>query len=223
MYIYKYYIICITLYNYRQADRFYDGDIYLDPTESDRDPGVTGIENNLIQSQPLRSRENIYDYRDTNGGGSSGGGGGGNYTKSEKSSLPDATLSIRSPSSLTHTTKTGSQNSIRSGISLKDSTTAPSTIVQKSKEIDHNAIKYTERLVETDPKGGKYDNGKNMKNLNNNNNNKSSRENLTNSNNNIIIENKAIIQQPVPTVRNKLPTKTTSKTHLIEGIPQTEV
>lgn len=86
----------------RQQDRFYDGDAFM----MDNPDADDGLDNN---SHPLRSRDNLYDrYSDA-------------PVKIVKSSnLSDATSSLKSPSSLTTTTKLGSQSSLRSAISMKE-------------------------------------------------------------------------------------------------------
>lgn len=171
--------------NCRQTDRFYDGDIFIDAGE-DRD-GI-GIENTAAQNHPLRSRDNIYEFKDSK----------------QSKSLQD-TSSVRSPSSLgVTTTKTGSQSSLRSaGISLKES---PTTL-KESISFD-KSHKYSDRSVETNPKG-KYDDSRNLLSTYD-----KSREALTAS----PTENKSTT--PVPTARKNLKN---SRTHLVEGIPQTEV
>lgn len=178
------------MYLNRQADRFYDGDIFIDQSEIERDDG---IENHIIQN-PSRG-ENIYQYRDTPAG---------KQTKSQQDAQ-----SLRSPSSLTmtQTTKTGSQNSLRSAISLKDTAISPTS--KDSSTFEKN-LKYSERSVDTNPKGSKYDDSKNL--LNNYD---KSREALSSSS----LDRKQG-STPIPSTRKSLKT---SKTHLIEGIPQTEV
>lgn len=178
----------------RQADRFYDGDIFIDAGESD---AVLGIENKGAQTQhPLRTPDNIYEFKDV---------------KPPKSGMVDST-SLRSPSSLgiTHTTKTSSQASLQSGaISLKESpvTTLPRDITDKS-----SSSKLSERSLSTHPRSGKYDDGRTL--LSNY---EKSRETMTD-------ESSTEIQKPsttpIPTARKTLKS---SKTHLVEGIPQTEV
>lgn len=108
---------------------------------------------------------------------------------------------------MTQTTKTGSQNSLRSAISLKDTAISPTS--KDSSTFEKN-LKYSERSVDTNPKGSKYDDSKNL--LNNYD---KSREALSSSS----LDRKQG-STPVPSTRKSLKT---SKTHLIEGIPQTEV
>lgn len=173
----------------RQADRFYDGDIFIDAGESD---AVIGIENKGAQTHPLRSRDNIYEFKDT---------------KPPKS-IHDS-VSIRSPSSIgiTQTTKTGSQSSLQSGgISLKESPVTPTP-----RDITDKSSKYiTERSVSAHPRG-KYDDSRNLLSSY-----EKSREALTEDS---AIESKPSTT-PIPTARKSLKS---SKTHLIEGVPQTEV
>lgn len=87
--------------------RFYD-EAFSDANETTDING--GMDNHLIQSQPLRSRENIYDYKNSPA------------KYNQRSAASDA-ASVRSPSSLamTTTTKLGSQSSLKSAISLKES------------------------------------------------------------------------------------------------------
>ena len=119
------------------------------------------------------------------------------------------TASLRSPSSLgiTHTTKTSSQTSLQSGaISLKESpvTLTPRDITDKS------SGKFSERSISTNPRG-RYDDGRNL--LNNYG---KSRETISDDS---PTEYKPSTT-PVPTARKSIKS---SKTHLIEGVPQTEV
>lgn len=188
----------INIYTYlpRQADRFYDGDIFIDAGESD---AVLGIENKGAQQQlPLRTPDNIYEFKDV---------------KPPKSGMVDST-SLRSPSSLgiTHTTKTNSQTSLQSGaISLKESpvTTLPRDIADKG----GSSSKLSERSLSTHPRGGKYDDGRTL--LSNY---EKSRETMTDDSSTEI--QKPASTTPIPTARKTIKS---SKTHLIEGIPQTEV
>lgn len=152
-----------------------------DPAESERD---NGIENNVTQANPIRSHDNIYEYRDSPG----------------KKKIPTDISSIRSPSSLAMTQTSGksaSRDSLKSAISMKESV--------KDNNFDKNS-KYSERLVD-DPSKLRYD----SRNL-------LSREFLTSS----PIEIKSSrTTTPVPASRKTL--KSASKTHLVEGVPQTEV
>lgn len=179
----------------RQADRFYDGDIFIDAAESD---AVLGIENKGAQTQhPLRTPDNIYEFKDV---------------KPPKSGMADST-SLRSPSSLgiTHTTKASSQTSLQSGaISLKESpvTTLPRDITDKS-----SSSKLSQRSLSTNPRGGKYDDGRTLLSSNSG----KSRETMTDESSTDIQKSSTT---PIPTARKTIKS---SKTHLIEGIPQTEV
>lgn len=175
--------------DFRQADRFYDGDIFIDAGESD---AVLGIENKGAQTNPLRTPDNVYEFQDK-----------------KPPKLIQDTTSLRSPSSLgiTQTTKTNSQSSLHSGaISLKESPVTPSP----RDTIDKNS-KFSERNVSTNPRG-RYDDGRNL--LNNY---EKSRETI--STDESLTEYK-LSTTPVPTARKSIKS---SKTHLIEGIPQTEV
>lgn len=201
---YPYYVI------HRKSDRFYDDGVFVvDNPESERD---VGIENNVLQAQPLRTRDNIYDYRDS-------------PTKYGKSVPTDAT-SIRSPSSLgmTHTTAksfSGSQSSLRSAISMKESTNL-SPIPRSESNFDRN-IKYAERGVDTEiNKNGKYPRTDSRSALSDT----KSREFSTSS----PIEPVQRSQQPTPQPASRGASRTgydrsnnASRTNLIEGIPQTEV
>lgn len=170
-------------------DRIYDGDIYLDPAEDEHlASAVAGIDNSsVIQNHhQQRSRENMYEYRDASSAG-----------KLPSKSPLDGT-SMRGPSSmggLTLTTRSSSQQSVRSGISLKESPTS------NKDSFDKGTLKYSERSVDTNPKG-RYDDTKSVA---------SSRSKDT------IGTDPAA---PVPSARTNLKS---SRTHLIQGIPQTEV
>lgn len=91
-----------------------------------------GLDNHIVQSQPLKSRDNIYEYKDSPG----------KFPKSHSD-----LNSIRSPSSvgMTQTTRIeGSQSSLKSAISLKESPSYP-----KAKEIPYERKeKYAEREVD---------------------------------------------------------------------------
>lgn len=99
----------------------------MQPTESEMNGGV---DNHIVQGQPLRSNANIYEYRDSPS----------KYPKSDASSM-------RSPSSLgmTHTTKVGSQSSLRSAISLKEQKSITPPMSKNS--FDKN-VKYSERSID---------------------------------------------------------------------------
>lgn len=116
--------------------------------------------------------------------------------------------SLRSPSSLgiTQTTKTSSQTSLHSGaISLKESPVTP-----VPRDITDKSSKFSDRSISTNPRG-RYEDGRNL--LNNYN---KSRETMSDES---PTEHKPSTT-PVPTARKSIKS---SKTHLIEGIPQTEV
>jgi hypothetical protein len=108
---------------FRESDlqKFYD-EPFADGPESEMNGG---LDNHTIQSQPLRSRDNIYEYKDSPA----------KFPKSHSDS-------VRSPSSLgmTQTTKVGgSQSSLKSAISLKESPSYPKEIVKEKfneREID---------------------------------------------------------------------------------------
>lgn len=170
----------------RQADRFYDGDIFVDAAESE---AVIGIENKGAQTHALRTQDNIYEFKDV---------------KSAKS-LQDS-ISIRSPSSIgiTQTTKLGSQSSLHSGaISLKESPTTP-TPRDIDKNNKFNSVSTNQR--------GKYDDSRNLLSSYG-----KSRETFSEE---ISPPEIKPSTTPIPTARKSLKS---SKTHLIEGIPQTEV
>lgn len=175
-------------YNFRQADRFYDGDIFIDAGESD---AVLGIENKGAQTNPLRTSDNIYEFKDT-----------------KPPKLNQDTSSLRSPSSLgiTQTTKTNSQTSLHSGaISLKESSVSPTP----RDTIDKNS-KFSDRSISKNPRGY-YEDGRNL--LSNY---EKSRESMTDES---PTEYKSSTT-PIPTARKSIKS---SKTHMIEGVPQTEV
>ncbi|XP_058446589.1 acetylcholinesterase isoform X1 [Malaya genurostris] len=204
-------VICCILWRNakRQSDRFYDEGVFVvDNPESERE---IGIDNNVIQAQPLRTRDNIYEYRDS-------------PSKYGKQPHPDA-ASFRSPSSLGMTQTTGksisgSQSSLRSGISLKESTTVSPTPRSES-NFDRN-IKYAERGVDTEiHKNGKYPRSDSKTTLNDT----KSREFATST----PVENVSRSQQPTPQPAGRGSragfdrSNNASRTNLIEGIPQTEV
>lgn len=155
---------------------------------------MLGIENKGAQSHPsLRSRDNIYEFKDS---------------KPPKSIQDSA--SIRSPSSIgttLQTTKTGSQSSLQSGaLSLKESPVTP-----LPRDITDKSNKFIERTVSAHPRG-KYDDSRNL--LSNY---EKSREALTDSSSPIQTKPSTT---PIPTARKSIKS---SKTHLVEGVPQTEV
>lgn len=174
-------------------DRIYDGDIYLDPAEDEHlASAAAGIDNSssVIQNHhQQRSRENMYEYRDASSAGKL------------PSKTPLDSTSMRGPSSmggLTMTTKSGSQQSVRSGISLKESPISPTS----KDSFEKGTLKYSERSVDTNPKG-RYEDTRSMT---------SSRSKDT--------IGTSDPGAPVPSVRSNLKS---SRTHLIQGIPQTEV
>ncbi|TMW39553.1 hypothetical protein DOY81_015367 [Sarcophaga bullata] len=99
-------ICCIMWRNAkRQSDRYYDEDVFINPdgTEYDQESRAAGVDNsNLVTNHHvMRSRDNIYEYRDSPS------------TKTLASKVLTDTTSIRSPSSLAMTQKTGSQSSLK--------------------------------------------------------------------------------------------------------------
>lgn len=114
---------------YRESDlqKFYD-DPFVDQPESEMNGG---LDNRFVQSQPLRSRDNLYEYKDSPG----------KFPKSQSD-----VNSVRSPSSLGTTQMTkvsGSQSSLKSAISLKESPSFPS-----AKEIPRKKDKFSEREID---------------------------------------------------------------------------
>lgn len=101
--------------------KFY-GEPFVDPPESEIGGGH---DNHIVQSQPLRSRDNVYEYKDS------------------PAKLPRSQMDLnvaRSPSALTQTTKVGgSQSSIKSMISLKESPSFPAAkdVKKSEKEIEN--------------------------------------------------------------------------------------
>uniref|UniRef100_A0A1B0EU02 Carboxylesterase type B domain-containing protein n=1 Tax=Lutzomyia longipalpis TaxID=7200 RepID=A0A1B0EU02_LUTLO len=174
-------VVCCILWRNakRQSDRFYDGDVFMvDNTGADGDAGIE----NISQTHPLRSRENIYEFRDT----------------PKKSGPPTDISSVRSPSSLATnpTAKSGSQSSLKSAISLKEG-------AQNGRDGNYD------RNLNNKGKGS---DGKNLladfeK----------SREAMTSSPVDVKTSSHGI---PIPASRK---TVKTSKTQLVEGVPQTEV
>jgi hypothetical protein len=120
--------LTVVLVIHRESDlqKFYD-DPFVDPPESE----INGLDNHLVQSQPLRSRDNLYEYKDSPG-----------KFKKSQSDLN----SMRSPSSLGTTQMTkvsGSQSSLKSAISMKESPSFPN-----SKEIPYKKEKFSEREID---------------------------------------------------------------------------
>ncbi|XP_055594157.1 acetylcholinesterase isoform X2 [Uranotaenia lowii] len=205
-------VICCILWRNakRQSDRFYDEGVFVvDNPESERD---IGIDNNVHQAQPLR-RDNIYEYRDS-------------PSKYSKHPGTDAT-SIRSPSSLAMTQVTGksisgSQSSLRSAISLKESTTISPIPRPNESNFDRN-IKYAERGVDTEiHRNGKFPRSDSKSTLGD----AKSREFAASS---TPIEPRSQQPTPLPTAGGRSGgvgysrSNNASRTNLIEGIPQTEV
>lgn len=167
--------------------KFYD-EPFGDPNESEINGG---LENHLIQSQPLRSRENIYDYKNSPA------------KYNPKTAMSD-NASIRSPSSLgmTQTTRLGSQSSLKSAISLKESPTK-----------DHKRLKHVPIEREIDFKSDKSEKSEFTE--------KGSiisSSNTTNSS-----KHEFLSSSPVP--RSRTPRSTKSSRTILDagGIPQTEV
>jgi len=162
----------------------------VEPTESELNGGV---DNHIVQSQPLKTRNNIYEYKDSPA----------KFPKSHSDMN-----SIRSPSSLgtTQTTKAGSQSSLKSAISLKES---PS--FSASKEVPR-AERYAEREI-SDVRSEKSDVFDNRSLLSSSTTNASSsggrRDYLTSS----------------PVARPRTPKSTKSSRTILDGsgVPQTEV
>lgn len=176
---------------FREANRYYDNDIFmLDNPEAEQ----VSIQNNVVQSQPIKSRDNIYDYRDT-------------PSTKMMVKTPIDSNSVRSPSSIGNNTQTaskfGSQGSIRSAISTKDSTISP---VSRDATIEKKTF---ERGIDTDStrSGNRYEDTRSLLKR------EKSKDSIVTSTSS---ERKPTT--PVPASRRNL-----SKTHLIDGIPQTEV
>lgn len=94
----------------RQSDRFYDEDVFIHGDGMEPEQEQRGVDNShmVTNHHAMRSRDNIYEYRDSPS------------TKTLASKAHTDTTSLRSPSSLAMTQKSGSQASIKSGISLKE-------------------------------------------------------------------------------------------------------
>lgn len=182
---------------------------------------MDGIDNSISQSHPLRSRENIYDYRDP-------------PVKIVKSGQMSDGNSLKSPSSiggitLTNTTKTGSQSSLRSAISMKESVNsgvtgksqAPSNKGSTSTSSNKN-LKYSQKSLNTAPESDSDRSTMKIsnKNLSYNNLKNRSREYLGSGSS--PEEEKPPPKMGTPVAAQRKSVKT-SRTHLVEGIPQTEV
>ncbi|EDW40004.1 GL15437 [Drosophila persimilis] len=104
-------ICCIMWRNAkRQSDRFYDEDVFINGEGLEPEPDPRGVDNAhmVTNHHAMRSRDNIYEYRDSPS------------SKTLASKAHTDTTSLRSPSSLATTQKSGSQASLKSGISLKE-------------------------------------------------------------------------------------------------------
>lgn len=104
-------ICCIMWRNAkRQSDRFYDEDVFINGEGLEPEQDTRGVDNAhmVTNHHALRSRDNIYEYRDSPS------------TKTLASKAHTDTTSLRSPSSLAMTQKSSSQASLKSGISLKE-------------------------------------------------------------------------------------------------------
>lgn len=161
-----------------------------DGVESEREGTVGGIENaHMIQNHHAQQKgnSNVYEYHDS---------------PSKSKSPTDTSSSIRSPSTLTmtQTIKSGSQSSLRSGISLKESNIHP---LAKETNFDRN-IK-----MDPDPKSGNLGSKQEEKTLLGRDYPNTPSDSLSKSN-----------VFPVPTARKNLKT---SRTQLVEGVPQTSV
>lgn len=173
--------------DFRESDsqKFYDD--YTDPPESEMNGGV---DNHIVQSQPLKSR-NMYEYKDSPA----------KFPKSHSD-----LNSVRSPSSLatTQTTKVGSQSSLKSAISLKESPSFPTT-----KEIPFQKMeKYSEREIDVKSESSELT-AKDSFMSSTTTNSSSKRDFLTSS----------------PVARPRTPKSTKSSRTILDagGIPQTEV
>lgn len=148
-----------------------------------------GVDNHIIQSQPLRSRDNIYEYKDSPA----------KFPKSHSDS-------IRSPSSLgtTQTTKAGSQSSLKSAISLKES---PSFAT--SKEVPYEKKeKYAEREIDVKSDISEVTDKGSI---------------LSSTTTNASSRRDYLTSSPVPRARTPRSTKSSRTVLDAGGIPQTEV
>lgn len=161
----------------------------MDPPESEMNGG---LDNRLVQSQPLRSRDNLYEYKDSPG----------RFQKSHSDAH-----SVRSPSSVGTTMMTkvsGSQSSLKSAISLKESPSFPS-----AKEIPYKKEKFSERDIDvkSDKSDVKSDKGSIL----------SSTATTASS------KRDFLTSSPVARPRTPRSTKTSRTVLDAGGIPQTEV
>jgi hypothetical protein len=166
------------------SDRFFDEPF----AESELNGGV---DNHIGQAQPLRSRENIYEYKDS-------------PVKISKSHSDFN--SVRSPSSLgmtqmTQVTKvSGSQSSLKSAISLKESPSQHKelTLEKKVKQIDRDVDLKSDKSTSD----------------------KASIVSSSIATNSSSIKKDLLTSSPVPQPRS---VQNRSRTTLESGIPQTEV
>lgn len=148
------------------------------------------MDNHIGQSQPLRSRDNIYEYKDL-------------PVKKSQSDLN----SIRSPSSvgmtqMTNTTKvSGSQSSLKSAISMKESSSSKDfrTLEKKDKYLEREVDVKSDKSEPTDKASV-----------------------ISTSTSSSTIKKDFITSSPVPQAR-KPRNINSSRTILDGGIPQTEV
>lgn len=160
-----------------------------------------GVDNHIVQSQPLRSRD-AYEYKDSPA----------KFPKSHSD-----LNSIRSPSSLglTQTTKVGgSQSSLKSAISLKESPSLPSTKeIPYEKNPYEKKEKFNEREVDVkSDKSELTDKGSILSSTTTNTSSKSSRRDFLTS-------------SPVPRPRTAQSNKSSASRTVLDagGVPQTEV
>ena len=222
----------------RQSDRYYDEDVFINPdgAEYDQESRAAGVDNsNLVTNHHvMRSRDNIYEYRDSPS------------TKTLASKVLTDTTSMRSPSSLAMTQKTGSQSSLKSAISLKESNggttlssynrplrteaTAPASnnklITNGSSTVSNPQAKSIEekRLLQREPiplsstpvpqSEYSYKSAKPIAQSRSTTPTPSARTTTTTA---TLTSGTSIVQPPVPAVKPQ------ARTQVIEGIPQTSV
>lgn len=200
----------------RQADRFYDGDIFIDPNEDDQiahslrpastAAGIDNIAGSIaIPSQAMRSRDNMYEYRDKSSGKKMPAGG-------DPLSMTRAPSSVGGLTALTQTTRSGSQSSLRSAISLKESV----SLAQPTSPTSDKSMKFSERSVDMNPRGRYEDTRSTAASTVTA---KSLRPDVGDETHRPQKQRNGATT-PVPTARKQ---QSASRTHLIEGIPQTEV
>lgn len=92
------------------------------------EPDTRGVDNAhmVTNHHALRSRDNIYEYRDSPS------------SKTLASKAQTDTTSLRSPSSLAMTQKSGSQASLKSGISLKETNGSLTKSVSARSQVNGN-------------------------------------------------------------------------------------